>query len=177
MKPKARVGDYVRIVRPNGHSLAAEAPIGEVIRVAAVCRMGDHLFYRSARSTALWRSDELELVNAQPRRGRPSKRDLRNRRVLERLGLYVAPNPKPRAVRTYGGAHTRVRRERGRPNHCEHCGASGKQRYEWAYTGPSHDAGGKPFTLNVDDYVSLCVLCHHAFDRVLASKPTECPQA
>ena len=67
-------------------------------------------------------------------------------------------------VLTYYSAHARVRRERGKPDHCEHCGlAEAGRRYEWAYTGPGREAV-KAFSANLNDYISLCVACHRKFD-------------
>lgn len=57
----------------------------------------------------------------------------------------------------YKGAHYRVRRVRGAPRQCEHCGAQPPQaKMEWASISRRyHD----PF-----DYKSLCIPCHRAWD-------------
>lgn len=56
----------------------------------------------------------------------------------------------------YAAAHLRVAVARGTPSLCEHCGTTDAARFEWAnltgnYTDP-------------DDYIRLCVSCHHRMD-------------
>jgi len=74
---------------------------------------------------------------------------------------------------SYVIAHQRLKRKRGRPDHCEFCGASDPTwRYQWAFdhrkATPKYDgtaySGHLPYSLNVEDYVSLCVSCHKKFD-------------
>ena len=56
----------------------------------------------------------------------------------------------------YQALHLRVYSERGAPQHCTKCGASGGGRYEWAnLTGNYQD---------VNDYQRMCVTCHRQFD-------------
>ncbi|TAJ21837.1 MAG: hypothetical protein EPO65_00625 [Dehalococcoidia bacterium] len=64
----------------------------------------------------------------------------------------------------YGAAHHRVRVALGTPSRCEHCGTTSAARYEWAYTGPGHDSGQKPYSVDPADYVRLCTTCHFKFD-------------
>lgn len=68
----------------------------------------------------------------------------------------------------YHTLHRRVRRLRGRPQHCEVCGTTDPAvRYEWAnITGNYADP---------QDYARLCRLCHRFFDgerrRVTEGRP------
>lgn len=55
----------------------------------------------------------------------------------------------------YGALHTWVRRHRGAPTRCEHCGASG--RIEWA--NKSHE-----YRRDLGDWLALCPPCHAAYD-------------
>ncbi len=86
MAAKASIGDYVRVIRPRGHSLGHDAPIGRVFRVGRSWSDGSgHVWYASARGASLFRGDELEPLKSRPRRGRPSKRAVRNRERLSAL--------------------------------------------------------------------------------------------
>lgn len=56
----------------------------------------------------------------------------------------------------YAAAHLRVASARGAPSLCESCGTTSAAKFEWAnltknYTDPN-------------DYVRLCVSCHHQMD-------------
>jgi len=70
------------------------------------------------------------------------------------------------AVR-YLGAHSRMRRRRGRAAQqpCAHCGGPAK---DWAYdhTDPSPLIGprGRPYSTDMNRYIALCVSCHKLFD-------------
>ena len=56
----------------------------------------------------------------------------------------------------YAALHLRVQTSRGAPSRCEHCDTIEARRFEWAnLTGKYED---------VDDYVRLCVSCHHKMD-------------
>ena len=56
----------------------------------------------------------------------------------------------------YAALHLRVQSLRGTPSLCAHCGTTSAKRFEWAsLTGKYED---------VDDYVRLCVSCHHKMD-------------
>src|SRR5580658_3403404 len=58
----------------------------------------------------------------------------------------------------YNALHDRVRRRRGRPSHCEHCGTTDPtRRYHWANLTRRYD--------DVNDYVRLCIPCHARMDR------------
>jgi hypothetical protein len=64
----------------------------------------------------------------------------------------------------YSAVHLRIRTAYGNADHCEHCGATDDRRYEWAYGGPDHAAGGLPFSADFADYIQLCKTCHIRFD-------------
>lgn len=72
----------------------------------------------------------------------------------------------------YRGAHSRLNRERGRPNECEHCGTTTAKKFEWALR---HDAevrktdtdgqfAGFDYSPRPNDYLRLCTACHHEYD-------------
>jgi hypothetical protein len=57
----------------------------------------------------------------------------------------------------YQGMHTRVRKLRGKPDHCERCGsAEPGKRYEWASLTHNY---ADPY-----DYEQMCVTCHRNYD-------------
>lgn len=79
------------------------------------------------------------------------------------------PGSKPRqAVVGYEGMHHRLKRDLGsaKNRECVLCGATADH---WAYDHSDPDelvnAEGKPYSLDADHYMSMCVTCHNAFDR------------
>ena len=56
----------------------------------------------------------------------------------------------------YQAMHLRVAEARGTPSKCEHCGTTDAKRFEWANLSGRYD--------DVNDYVRLCVSCHHKMD-------------
>ena len=68
-------------------------------------------------------------------------------------------NPSANAI------HKRLRKLRGRPSLCEHCGTTTAKLYHWAYTGHGHDTDPAAYSTNLDDYIRLCVSCHLTFDK------------
>lgn len=71
---------------------------------------------------------------------------------------------------SYGGAHSRVRRARGTPTLCEHCGGTGPE-YDWALShealGPILiDPSGRAYSPNPADYIRLCPPCHVRYDKL-----------
>jgi hypothetical protein len=82
---------------------------------------------------------------------------------------------------SYVLAHQKLRVERGQPSHCEHCGRSepGHRKYQWAFdhtraTGKidKHPRGKRQrnphpmlYSMDVNDYIRLCVGCHKRFDN------------
>jgi hypothetical protein len=59
---------------------------------------------------------------------------------------------------SFTAQHHRIRRIRGNPDHCEHCGTvKPASRFEWAF----NNTGDRN---NVWDYLSLCSGCHREFD-------------
>lgn len=70
---------------------------------------------------------------------------------------------------SYGVTHERLKAIRGRPQECEWCGDTSDRVYQWALRHDTsadirRDATGT-YSLNLDDYVRLCVPCHVRFDR------------
>ena len=93
MRRKAAAGDLLRIIRPHGHRLAQDTPIGRVFRVARVWSDGVHTFYGSSRSVGSYRSDEVERLDDR-HNGRPTRRALRNRRRLATLASNRIRGPR-----------------------------------------------------------------------------------
>lgn len=63
---------------------------------------------------------------------------------------------------SYSAVHKRLRKDRGTPSLCEHCGTTMAKKFEWAYTGPGHESGA--YSANLADYIRLCTSCHIKFD-------------
>jgi hypothetical protein len=74
----------------------------------------------------------------------------------------------------YVALHSWVRRERGTPSKCEHCGTTTAVKYEWA--NKSHK-----YKRDLSDWLRLCVPCHSRYDgvdirareRMLNATPTQ----
>lgn len=59
---------------------------------------------------------------------------------------------------SYQALHTWVRKYKGTPKKCEHCGRVDKKKYEWANIDHSYKR-------NLDDWIRLCTSCHRKFDK------------
>lgn len=57
----------------------------------------------------------------------------------------------------YIGIHHWARKMFGTPKYCEHCGLSGKKKYEWA------NVSGK-YLREKSDWLRLCSSCHKKYD-------------
>lgn len=73
---------------------------------------------------------------------------------------------------TYGTAHARVRRIRGRADqrNCVDCGSTAQ---EWSYRGGDVDERQDDrgfYSTNPDCYVPRCISCHRRYDRALAAR-------
>ena len=56
------------------------------------------------------------------------------------------------------GVHTWIERQKGKPQVCEHCGATRKEKWlHWSNI-------DHKYRKNLDDYISLCVPCHIKYD-------------
>ena len=56
------------------------------------------------------------------------------------------------------GVHTWIERQKGKPQVCEHCGATRKEKWlHWSNI-------DHKYRRNLDDYISLCVPCHIKYD-------------
>lgn len=64
---------------------------------------------------------------------------------------------------SYSAVHKRLRKDRGTPSLCEHCGTTTARKFEWAYTGPGHENGA--YSADLSQYIRLCTSCHLTFDR------------
>lgn len=63
----------------------------------------------------------------------------------------------PGKILTKVGYHERVYQARGMAATCEHCHTTTAKRYEWANISGNY--------ADVNDYISLCPLCHFKFDK------------
>jgi len=59
---------------------------------------------------------------------------------------------------SYVAIHRWVKKWFGKPDHCEHCGAIDKRKYNWA------NISGKYHRVR-DDWKQLCIPCHRKFDH------------
>jgi hypothetical protein len=79
--------------------------------------------------------------------------------AVRQIGPAYRPGPAPKPSDNYSTQHKQVAAARGRPQRCEHCGASGPKRtYDWAF----NNVGDRK---NPQDYIRLCRACHWAFDE------------
>lgn len=72
---------------------------------------------------------------------------------------------RPDAEATYTAVHKRLRKERGTPSLCEHCGTTTARKFEWAYTGTDRGTGRFAFSTDLSQYIRLCTPCHYRFDQ------------
>lgn len=57
----------------------------------------------------------------------------------------------------YIAVHQWVKKHKGSPGKCEHCGNSDKKQYDWANVDHSYKR-------KLDDYMCLCRSCHRFYD-------------
>jgi hypothetical protein len=74
-----------------------------------------------------------------------------------KYGLYGPSHPRWKEKIPYSDLHAWVRRERGAPRHCEHCGTTKAQCFHWA--NKSHEYNRVP-----EDWLRLCARCHAKYD-------------
>lgn len=58
----------------------------------------------------------------------------------------------------YFALHAWVRRKRGTPSKCEHCGTMTAKRFEWANI-------SREYLRDLEDWVRLCKSCHILYDK------------
>jgi hypothetical protein len=68
---------------------------------------------------------------------------------------------------SYGGAHQRLYRARGRAN--QHPCKCGKQAQQWAVMRATHKAEEGPYSPDPTDYQPMCVSCHKRMDLARVS--------
>lgn len=76
-------------------------------------------------------------------------------------------NGRYKATPSYGGAHDRIDYQRGKP--AEHsCEVCGKPAAHWALSHETPlieiDGRGRRYSLDVMDYIAMCVSCHRRYD-------------
>lgn len=87
----------------------------------------------------------------------PEKQGLWNkgRKFPERCGVKGMCNWKGEKAK-YAAVHMWVRRVKGKPSKCKHCGAS-ERKLHWANI-------DHKYKRNPDDFIPLCVPCHRRYD-------------
>jgi hypothetical protein len=85
-------------------------------------------------------------------------------------GVVSAWRQPLRPTAKYSTIHSRLNTERGMPDNCEQCGASGPgRRYEWALnlivSNVLLNEKNRPYSIDLDDYRRLCKSCHVRQDR------------
>ena|SRR3990167_654594 len=63
----------------------------------------------------------------------------------------------------YVALHKWVARKRGKPQQCEHCKTTKAKQFDWA------NKSGK-YLRNLNDWLRLCVSCHHKYDNTNLKK-------
>lgn len=58
----------------------------------------------------------------------------------------------------YSALHSWIRKNKGTPKKCEHCGRTDKKKYEWA------NISGE-YKRDLNDWIRLCTKCHREFDK------------
>lgn len=61
---------------------------------------------------------------------------------------------------SYRSKHAWVRRYKGTPSKCEHCGRTDKKKYEWANI-------DHKYRRKLEDYIRLCTSCHRKYDNAM----------
>lgn len=86
-------------------------------------------------------------------------KEIKQRIIKKRKGGTYRKTWKWGARPNYSHCHLRVRKLRGTPQHCEHCGSADdpSKHYEWANVSGRFE--------DVNDYIRLCKQCHIAYDR------------
>ena len=59
---------------------------------------------------------------------------------------------------SYQALHSWIRRNKGTPRKCEHCGTTEAKKYEWANIGHTYKR-------NLNDWIRLCTACHRKMDN------------
>ena len=62
-----------------------------------------------------------------------------------------------------GGLHNWVKRHKGTPKICEHCGNKKAKKYEWANK-------SRKYKRSLDDWLRLCTSCHAKYDYLVRIK-------
>lgn len=87
----------------------------------------------------------------------------RTREQRERISAGHRSAMESRGPLSYSAVHKRLRKDRGTPSRCEHCGTTAAKKFEWAFTGPGHTRGA--WSADLSQYIRLCTSCHIRFDH------------
>lgn len=60
----------------------------------------------------------------------------------------------------YGPKHSWIKRMKGAPKECKHCGSTDKSERSYHWANIDHK-----YSRNPDDYIRLCVSCHDKYDK------------
>jgi hypothetical protein len=97
------------------------------------------------------------------RNGTASRGMKRTAEARARMSAARRAGTAARGPLSYTAVHKRLRKDRGTPSLCEHCGTTTAKKFEWAFTGEGHERGA--FSADLSDYIRLCTSCHLRFDR------------
>lgn len=81
----------------------------------------------------------------------------------QRMSAARRAGSEARKPLSYTAVHKRLRKDRGTPSLCEHCGTTNAKKFEWAYAGEGHEHGA--WSADLAEYIRLCTRCRIAFDR------------
>ena len=97
------------------------------------------------------------------RNGTHSRGMKRTAEARTRMSAARRAGSEARGPLSYTAVHKRLRKDRGTPSLCEHCGTTTAKKFEWAFTGEGHENGA--FSADLSEYIRLCTSCHMRFDR------------
>ena len=60
---------------------------------------------------------------------------------------------------SYGGLHAWIKRKKGKPTTCEHCGQTGLTGKKIHWASVDHN-----YKRDAEDYIRLCMSCHEKYD-------------
>ena len=95
--------------------------------------------------------------------GTGNRGSTRTAETRARMSAARRAGSEARGPLSYSAVHKRLRRDRGCPSLCEHCGTTCAKKFVWAYTGPGHEKGA--YSADLSLYIRLCDSCHRRFDQ------------
>ena len=106
---------------------------------------------------------KISAAHAGRRTGNRNAAGKRTPEMRARISAARRAGSEARAPLSYTAVHKRLRRDRGIPSLCEHCGTTTAKKFEWAFAGEGHERG--TYSADLTEYIRLCTSCHLRFDR------------